>query len=246
MYQLVAPLYHEDGDMVDMFVEQAPDGRIRICDHAMTLMRLSYSLDVNSANKERVLQRILAENQVAEANGNLFLDTCNESLYPSILQFAQTVLKVSNLRILRREIVANLFYDQLAEFVESSLGKYNPCPSVLPIPTREELEVDFELRIRPRPIYLFGVRDNAKARLVTITCQAFQLAHMSFKSFAVHEDFDALSRKDRNRITSAADKQFVSLDDFRENVQQVLEREAAYQSVRRLPIHTTGRYSHVS
>jgi hypothetical protein len=43
----------------------------------------------------------------------------------------------------------------------------------------------------------------------------------------VHEDFEALGKKDRSRITSAADKQFISLDDFKENAEQVLEREAA-------------------
>jgi len=45
--------------------------------------------------------------------------------------------------------------------------------------------------------------------------------------FAVHEDFDNLSKKDRNRITSATDKQFISLDDFRSNAKQVFEREVA-------------------
>jgi hypothetical protein len=43
----------------------------------------------------------------------------------------------------------------------------------------------------------------------------------------VHEDFESLSRKDRKRITSAADKQFVDLDDFRNNGEEFMEREAA-------------------
>jgi hypothetical protein len=42
----------------------------------------------------------------------------------------------------------------------------------------------------------------------------------------VHQDFEGgLARKDRTRITSAADKQFPSLDDFRENAALFLERE---------------------
>jgi hypothetical protein len=31
----------------------------------------------------------------------------------------------------------------------------------------------------------------------------------------MHEDFEALSKKDRKRITSAVDKQFVDLDDIK-------------------------------
>jgi len=55
----------------------------------------------------------------------------------------------------------------------------------------------------------------------------FQRAKLKFKGFVVHEDFDSLSKKDRNRITSATEKQFISLDDFRNNAEQVFEREAA-------------------
>ena len=44
----------------------------------------------------------------------------------------------------------------------------------------------------------------------------------------VHQDFESgIAKKDRNRITSAADKQFTSLDDFRENGPQFFERERA-------------------
>ena len=44
----------------------------------------------------------------------------------------------------------------------------------------------------------------------------------------VHQDFESgIAKKDRIRITSAADKQFTSLDDFRENGPQFFERERA-------------------
>ena len=99
IYQLIAPLYHEDGDMVDIFLEQQNGGRpeIRVCDHGMTLMRLSNSFDVDTPNKERIFQQILSENPIKEENGNLFLETTPESLYPAVLQFAQIVAKVSNM-----------------------------------------------------------------------------------------------------------------------------------------------------
>ena len=60
IFQLVAPLYHEDGDMVDIFLESssASPGLVKVCDHGMTLMRLSYDFELNTANKERVFQQI--------------------------------------------------------------------------------------------------------------------------------------------------------------------------------------------
>jgi hypothetical protein len=41
---------------------------------------------------------------------------------------------------------------------------------------------------------------------------------------AAHEDFEELPRKDRSRITSAIDKQFISLEDFREHSASYLLR----------------------
>ena len=227
--QLVAPLYHEDGDMMDIFLEptNGKQERIRICDHGMTLMRLSYSFEMDTPNKERIFQKILSENRVNEENGNLFLETKPESLYPAVLQFAQAVAKVSNMQLYKREVIHSLFYEILTEFIEKSLRKYSPRASTFPLPDRDDLEVDFQFDIRPRPIFLFGVKDNTKARLATISCLEFQKAKIPFKSFVVHEDFEDLGRKDRSRITSAADKQFPSLDDFKDKAEQFFEREAA-------------------
>jgi len=227
--QLIAPLYHEDGDMVDIFLQPLGEtGRIRIFDYGMTLMRLSYSFDIDTPNKERIFQRILAENGIQDENGNLFIETEPESLYPSILQFAQTVAKVSNMQLYKREVIQSMFYEMLEEFVMTQLAQYRPRQVVYPIPERDDLEVDYEFELTSRPpIYLFGIKDNTKARLATISCLEFQRANLQFKSVAIHEDFDHLTRKDRGRITSAIDKQFISLEDFQTNGEQYLKREAA-------------------
>ncbi len=230
IYQLIAPLFHEDGDMVDIFLEKGKrsSDTVRICDHGMTLMRLSYSFDINTPNKERIFQTILSENRIEEDNGNLFVEAKHENIYPTLLQFAQTVAKITNMQLFKREVIQSLFYEMLEEFINTSLSKYNPYPKTYPIPDRDDLEVDFQFDLqKDRPVYLFGVRDNAKARLTTISCLEFQRAKIPYRSFTVHEDFENLSRKDRNRITSAADKQFPSLDDFKENAEQVFEREVA-------------------
>jgi len=227
--QLIAPLYHEDGDMIDIFLENLNEGQneIRICDHGMTLMRLSYSFDIDTPNKERIFQKILGENMISESNGNLFIEVQPESLYPGILQFAQTIAKITNMQLYKREVIQSLFYELLSEFIESTLTKYNPKPNAFPIPERDDLEVDYQFDISRRPVYLFGVKDATKARLSTISCLEFQRAKLQFRSFVVHEDFSSLGKKDQTRITSAADKQFPSLEDFRKNAEQVFEREAA-------------------
>jgi hypothetical protein len=225
--QVLAPLFHEDGDMVDIFLDLPDSSResIRISDHGMTLMRLSYAYEVDTPAKQRILNRILSENGIAEDRGRLYLNTTQEHLYPALLQFAQTIAKVSNMQAFRREVMQNLFYEMLDDFVKSDLSRFHPIEGYLPIPARDDLEVDWKLSL-PREVFLFGVRDNAKARLAALACREFQLNSVRFRSVIVHEDFEnGLSKKDQSRITNAADKQFTSLSDFQTNAERYFQRE---------------------
>jgi hypothetical protein len=225
--QVLAPLFHEDGDMVDIFLDLPTQSResIRISDHGMTLMRLSYAYEVDTPTKQRILNRILSENGIAEDCGRLYLNTTQEHLYPALLQFAQTVAKVSNMQAFKREVMQNLFYEMLDDFVKSGLSSFHPEERFLPLSGRDDLEVDWKLNL-PRQVFLFGVRDNAKARLAALACREFQLNSIRFRSVIVHEDFEnGLSKKDQSRITNAADKQFTSLSDFQLNAEKYFQRE---------------------
>ena len=229
--QLFAPLFHEDGDMIDVFLDLPKGGslenKIRITDHGLTLMRLSYSFDIDTPNKQTIFSRILAENGVLEENGELYMYASQDELYPALLQFSQAVSKVCNMRYFRREVLASLFDEMLAEYIQSELIRFHPENNVLPIPDRDELQVDWALHANATPVYLFAIKDVNRARLATISCLEFQRSHLKFKSVAVHEDIDKISRKDRNRLTNACDKQFTSFEEFKANAVAYLEREAA-------------------
>lgn len=228
IYQLVGPFYHEDGDMMDIFLTESPlqPDKIRLCDFGMTIMHLSYSYDIDSPNREGILDKIISEHGLSRNDGNIYVDINANLLYEYVFQFSQTIAKVSSMQYFKREVVRSLFYEQLSEFIEMKLSSYKPQAKVLPISDRDELEVDYEFSLDRKKIYLFGIKDTAKARLTTISCLEFQMAKLPFKSIAVHEDFDGLPRKDRARITSAIDKQFTDLADFKQNAEQYFEREA--------------------
>ncbi|NOU18524.1 MAG: DUF1828 domain-containing protein [Bacteroidales bacterium] len=224
VYQLILPLYHEDGDMVDIFIEEK-NGDLVLSDYGMTLMRLSYSYEIDTPNKESIFQRILSENRLEEENGNIKYHSKKETIYSDIMHVTQTYMKIGSMRFFKREVIESLFYDLLNETITKELIDFKPKANVLPIPERDDLEVDYEFRPNGHPIYLFGVKDAAKARLATISCLEYQKANLNFRSFIVHDDFEKLSRKDRSRLTNACDKQFTSLDDFKINAKSFLERE---------------------
>ena len=224
IYQLFLPLYHEDGDMIEMYLQEEND-MWKISDYAMALMRLSYSYEVDTENKEKIFQKIISENGLSEDNGNIFITANDEQLYPSILQFATGISKVSSMRYFKREVIDSLFFEQLKEYIYSELTNYKPEEKVFPLKERDDLEAYYAFHPNGYPVYLFGVKDVPKARLAAICCLEFQKQQQKFRSYVVHEDFEKLSKKDRARLTSACDKQFISLDDFRENATIFLERE---------------------
>lgn len=228
--KLIVPLFHEDGDMVDIFLEELDDGHVRVSDRGLSLMRLSYNFDIDTENKDRIFKRILNENKVEDDCGNLFVDVAPEHLYPAVLHFGQTVAKVTNMGLYRREVIANLFYEMLHEKVTERLSEFSPQEDVIPLPQREELVVDFALFEKSHtPIYIFGIKEKEtpKLRLTAVSCLEFQRNKLPFRSVVIHQDFESLTKTDRQIITNAVDKQFTSLDEFESSGKEAIERLAA-------------------
>lgn len=218
IFQIHAPLFHDDGDMMDIFISASEDnGKIRVSDYGMTLMRLSYSYDLDTDYKQRIFQRIVAENFAQEQEGIIYIDTKPAEIFIAVMQLSQVVAKVSNMKTYRHEVIKNMFYEMLGDFVLDSLPIFNPHRDISPIPERPELNVDFALSktAETKPIYLFGVKDSSKARLVAVACLEFQIRNIAYTSVIVHEDFSSLSKKDQRIITNAADKQFYGFEDFK-------------------------------
>lgn len=227
IFQLLLPIYHEDGDMIDLFITSLGENKFALCDYGLTLQRLSYSYDIDTENKESILQKILSENSLTEQEGNICLETKPDTLYSDIMHITQAYAKIGSMRYFKREVVENLFFEMLDEYIFDKLKDFNPQKKVLPIPERDDLEADYSFQPNGKPVYLFGVKDVSKARLVTLSYQAYLLKNMKYLGWVVTENFEALPRKDKLRLTNASDKQFTSLDEFKTNARSFLEKERA-------------------
>jgi hypothetical protein len=211
--------------MIDLFLVPKGKDKYVLCDYGLTLQRLSYTYDVDTENKETILQKIIIENGLSDEEGNISLATKANSIFNDIMQITQAYAKIGSMRYFKREVVESLFYEILDEYIDKELQEYRPQKKVLPIPERDDLEVDYQFSPNGHPVYLFGVKDATKARLSTISCLEFQAHNLDFKGWVVHEDFEKLPRKDKSRLTNACDKQFTSLNDFKSSVKLFLDRE---------------------
>lgn len=228
IYQLIIPILHEDGDMVDVYLQDSPlgEGYIRICDFGMTLMRLSYTFDVSTATRLQILDSILINNGVMDDNGNLYLDTPTQLLYESVLQFVGCAQKVCNMRYWRKEVIHSVFYEDLEDYVTVEMKQFAPVADHSPI-ANYPIGVDWTLTHNNRNFYVFGVRGNDKAKNVAIALLEFQKERVPFVSLVVHEDIEDLGSKEALYLTRNADRQYPVLDDFREKATDDIHRIAA-------------------
>lgn len=226
-HQLIIPIHHEDGDMVDIYLTESPkgDGWARICDFGMALMRLSYTYDINTDARRRIFDSILINNGVENDDGNLYLDARLDALYEGVMQFAGCVQKVCNMRFWSREAVRSAFYDDLKTYIISDLERFSPTPEFAPI-QNSPVSVDWALSHNNRSFYVFGVQNNMKARDVTIALLECRNAHMPFISLVVHENMEDLGRKESFYLTKNADRQYPALVDFRESAPADIARFA--------------------
>ena len=227
LYQVMVPIFHEDGDMQCIFIRPLENNLARVCDLGKSLMRLSYTYDIDSDHKNEVFNDILASSYVSSDDGDLFIDVSLENLYGGIMQLSQVITKVTTMDIWTRGRVYSPFYEELHQFIALELSSFKSQRDYRPLSDNSDLVVDCLIDIPHRPIYLFGVKDNAKASRVTITCLQSRLKALNFRSVTVCEDIEVLSRFTRNQLLDTCDKPFVSLESFRLGGKEYLTRELA-------------------
>ena len=70
-HQLILPIHHEDGDMVEIYLADSPKGEeyVRICDYGLTLMRLSYTYEISTPTRQQIFDSILINNGISNEEG---------------------------------------------------------------------------------------------------------------------------------------------------------------------------------
>lgn len=229
-FQLIAPIFHDDGDMVSIYLEKESDNSIRICDHGMSLMRLSYLFDIDSDKKKKVLNDIIANRGASLENGSIELTVSNGNLFSGIMSYSQLVSEVCNMEILSREMISSLFYDYLGESVELIKESKNiTYIKDYQVPGQSGMNVDYAFlgNGKVRPIYLFGVKDTNKAQQTAINCLNLTLNDIPHRSVSVFENIDGVTTFARNALINASGKVYSDLASFKKNGASFIATELA-------------------
>lgn len=230
------PFEFGDGDHYSLFLKFLPSGGVRITDRGTTFMRMSYLNDLakfRDGSRGRLLDQVVANAGLEDADGEFYMDVSGEQLGASLVRFGQAITRVHDLTFLNRARVASTFYEDLREQVQDIVGAENVVENyIVPgVPMAEVYPVDLFVKGERSPLYIFGVPDQAKARLATIIIQYLRLhlnadpTRQRFKSLAVLQDQASIPHKDRGRLINAASMMVNTLearDDMRFKLEEAL------------------------
>ena len=226
-FRVFTPFMFDDGDHLSVVLKRS-DSRWLLSDEGHTYMHLTYDLDEKAlyqGTRQRIISNALSSFSVLDEEGELVApiqdDRCGDALY----SFVQGLLKISDVTYLSRERVRSTFMDDFRGFMEERVpaerrtfdwndaqrdpdGKY---------------VVDCRVNGTARPLFVFAVPNDDKARDATISLLQFERWGLVFRSMAIFEDQEEANRKVLARFSDACEKQFSNLATNRDRIARFLE-----------------------
>lgn len=205
---VLTPFFFPDGDGYVLYLEERPGGIVRFSDGGHTLMHLSYEMDIDKLNegtRERVFRQILSNYGVQEQEGEIFLETPQAELGQALFRLGQALTSIGDLSFLNRVRVESTFYDDL----DKVLTRLIPSEMIQrdyvieTMANGEVYPIDYRIEGKQNQLFLFGIPNRDKARLVTVVLERLLREQLEFDSLLVFEDQKTIPRDDVARLSNA-------------------------------------------
>jgi hypothetical protein len=235
------PFSFSDGDSFLLMAEPLPTGGIRITDCGNTLMHLSYSMNVDEilkpGNRNDLFRRVIAEYSLTNDEGELYIDSPADEAGKAVFKFGQALSQIHDIGFLSRSRISSTFYEDLGRVV------HEVAPQALikrdyvveSKSNAEDYPIDYRLDFpgSGRPLFLFGIPSNEKAKLATVIIQHWLAEEIRFTSFLVFQDQSKISRSDVARLTNVGDESISSLgavSDMRRKLERLYNNDTLSQT----------------
>lgn len=216
---LDTPFRFPDGDSFAIHLGESGPGGLRLSDAGDTLMRISFEHDVDACfegSKGELLERIVNESEVEWEGGALTVRASPEQLPEAIFRLGQAMTRIYDLPLASNvspSAATSKFFAELSDMLFRCVDPQSVQRDHTPdVPNKELYLVDYRIEGRnAAPLFVFGVPNRDKARLVAIMLSHFHRQSLRFASLAVFRDQSKIPREDRVRLADAGCESVPSL-----------------------------------
>jgi hypothetical protein len=229
-FRVFTPFLFEDGDHLSVVLKKGESHWI-LSDEGHTYMHLTYDIDekdIQKGTRQKIITNALSAFSVSDVDGELVLNIEEDRYGDALFSFAQALLKITDVSCLSREQVKSTFMEDFRTFMEQTVSperlKFNwTDPTHDP---KRMYAVDCHINGMSKPIFVYALQNDDRARDATISLLQFEKWDLQFRSLAIFEDQESISRKVLARFTDVCEKQFSSLGTNTERITRFLQENS--------------------
>lgn len=226
-FQVFTPFQFEDRDHLAIVLKRLNGGWV-LSDEGHTYMHLSYEMaekDLQRGTRAKIIANALEAYAVEDREGELLLPVRDERYGDALFSFVQALLRIADVSYLSRERVRSTFLEDFRSFFAERVPAdrrafdwhdpaHDPAANYV---------VDCRINGMPRPLFVFALPSDGRVRDATIALLQFERWGLPFRSLAIFEDQEQISRKVLARFSDTCEKQFSSLAANQDRITRFLE-----------------------
>lgn len=230
-FRIYTPFMFDDGDHLAIVLKRIGN-RWLLSDEGHTYMHLTYDLEereMQTGTRQKIITNALTSFNVQDQSGELLIPIEDEQFGDALFSYIQALLKITDITFLSRDRVISTFMEDFQTFISSTApadrfsfnwyDKTNDPEGMYP--------VDCRINGMPRPLFIYALPNDDKTRDATIGLLKFEKWNLQFRSLAIFEDQEDISRKVLARFSDVCEKQFSNLYGNRDRITNYLQEQIA-------------------